>query len=227
MAELINTVFFDFDYAILAFFHSLVDTFGFILKPITDVVDVIGGGKTCVLTIIGMIIFLTSKDENTKKKGAAMFGATALCLFIINLLVKNVVDRARPFDTVDQFRIWWQYAGSLFVDDSSFPSGHTVAATAGVVGWLIVGENKKKAHYLLLLLPLLFGFTRLYAQVHYPSDVLFGFIFGVAIALLAKFICYILWKYFKKFMPFFDKLMVVVLIGYCLLAGFTFAQLFI
>lgn len=68
--------------------------------------------------------------------------------------------------------------------DFSFPSGHTMASLALVLGlfWLLEGDPKASRLALLLGLPWALGvaLSRLYLQVHYPSDVLAGWALTLA-----------------------------------------------
>jgi undecaprenyl-diphosphatase len=75
----------------------------------------------------------------------------------------------------------------------SFPSGHAMVSAAfyGFIAYLLI-RNKTKwgrlGAYLIYLLIFLIGFSRIYLNVHYASDVLAGFIFGfisMALHLLA------------------------------------------
>ena len=70
--------------------------------------------------------------------------------------------------------------------DYSFPSGHTFASFAAAVSVFLY---YKKAGTAAIILAFLIGFSRLYLFVHFPTDVLAGFVIGVMIALLCvKFI---------------------------------------
>lgn len=71
----------------------------------------------------------------------------------------------------------------------SFPSNHAInmAAAATYIGW----------HYRMLITPmailaLLVGVSRVYVGVHYPGDVLFGWIWGV---MFAAAYCWICWRF--------------------------------
>ncbi|MFP2933169.1 phosphatase PAP2 family protein, partial [Pyxidicoccus sp. 3LG] len=73
----------------------------------------------------------------------------------------------------------------------SFPSGHamlsaTVYLTLGALLAQLAERRRLKAYILgvALLLPFLVGLTRVYLGVHYPTDVLAGWVAGLAWALL-------------------------------------------
>ena len=76
---------------------------------------------------------------------------------------------------------------------SSFPSGHTSAAVALYAGLALVlttllrREWAKALCWLLILVPVAVGLSRLYRGMHHPSDVIASFFnAGVCIAIMAK-----------------------------------------
>ena len=81
---------------------------------------------------------------------------------------KKFFKRSRPF--VDNKNLTNRSKSKL--DKHSFPSGHSFMSFlfASIL-------YKKYKNRLLFLIPLLVGYSRIYLTVHYPSDVLFGFIF--------------------------------------------------
>jgi undecaprenyl-diphosphatase len=109
---------------------------------------------------------------------------SAILLFIatwggvaMNSILKSRFDRPRP-----QVFEWGTH-----VLTSSFPSGHAMAATIayGTVAYLAARLQRARwARWLTLfvaaLLILLICASRLYLGVHYPSDVLAGFVMGLA-----------------------------------------------
>ncbi len=95
---------------------------------------------------------------------------------IVELLLKEVVQRPRPFITHEMIE-------SYFISPSgySFPSGHAASSFAASV---MLYLTKYKYSKLALVLASLIAFSRLVLQVHYPSDVLFGMIVGSSVAYL-------------------------------------------
>jgi membrane-associated phospholipid phosphatase len=90
-------------------------------------------------------------------------------------LLKELFHRPRPADAM-----------VTGIKNFSFPSGHALMSLA-FYGLLILGmkfwvANKKlqsAINLFLLLLIALIGFSRIYLRVHYPSDVIAGYCWGI------------------------------------------------
>ncbi|VAX36152.1 hypothetical protein MNBD_UNCLBAC01-301 [hydrothermal vent metagenome] len=65
---------------------------------------------------------------------------------------------------------------------NSFPSGHTTSVFALVL-FLVLAFDLRKSGWLLAIIAILVGYSRVYLAVHFPVDVYFGSIIGVVIAL--------------------------------------------
>lgn len=72
------------------------------------------------------------------------------------------------------------------ITNYSFPSGHAMMSIAfyGLLIWLLgrhLRQHKIQELVIgfLILLILLIGFSRIYLRVHYPSDVIAGYSFGI------------------------------------------------
>lgn len=86
---------------------------------------------------------------------------------------KNAVARPRPFDTYTQI-----IPLITRPKDYSFPSGHTCASFA--VALVCLRMLPGKWGILPVVLAGMIAFSRLYLGVHYPGDVLAGFLDGTA-----------------------------------------------
>ena len=99
---------------------------------------------------------------------------------VITQLIKRLVSRLRPFQTMKELHI-----KKIGIDAYSFPSGHTCAAfSMGVTIFMF-------SHRLgIISLPqsLLVGISRIYLGVHFPSDVLVGAFIGSISSVLIYYI---------------------------------------
>lgn len=90
-------------------------------------------------------------------------------------LLKVVIGIPRPF-------LLFSDVSPLFVQSGyAFPSGHT-ALFGALAGTIFVFH--KRVGLVFLVLALCIGFARVFAGVHYPIDILGGFIIGFGGALL-------------------------------------------
>ncbi len=121
------------------------------------------------------------------------FATTVIAGFIISSLLtqllKRVVfpDELRPVTFLTTEFPIHLIEGIKMNRLYSFPSGHT--ATAFTIALLItILINKRIWNYLLPLLALLVGYSRLYLAQHFVSDVLFGIVIGIVSAFLSYYL---------------------------------------
>jgi undecaprenyl-diphosphatase len=113
---------------------------------------------------------------------AVFVAVSALGIEVVNAVLKLVFHRQRP------------ELAYVHLDTYSFPSGHATGATAiyGIVVYLLVRDRRTTARVAaavgFVALILLVGFSRLYLQAHYLSDVLAGCSLGAAWACAALFV---------------------------------------
>lgn len=110
------------------------------------------------------------------------FALTAACVWsadLLTLILKEVTDRPRPFETIpDADPLLKATVGQ------SMPSGHAATSFAGAV---ILTYLLPRAAPFFFLLAAAIGFARIYVGVHYLSDVLVGALLGAAVALVYLF----------------------------------------
>ena len=139
-----------------------------------------------MIAVLGLILILFKK---TRKYGLAIVFAIIIGTFLTNILIKPMVLRIRPYNTLqdiaDYFG-WYTNAGLLAESDYSFPSGHTTIATElGVVLCLLfASEGKKRIAWIFPVAAFLVGCSRVYLMVHYATDVLAGFLVGIIAGIL-------------------------------------------
>jgi len=97
--------------------------------------------------------------------------------WVITSLLKDLFENPRPFV---EFK---DIVTPLFLHGGmdSFPSGH--ATFFGALALSIFFVNKKVG-YIFILFAILIGLTRIISGVHFPVDILCGYILGLTIALI-------------------------------------------
>lgn len=118
-----------------------------------------------------------------KKKNAVLILAFALLLnhFICSGILKNLIKRSRPFiSNTDLITHAWKFPSGY-----SFPSGHSSSSFCAAAVLTAAGSSKKIIWYLLAGG---IAFSRIYLNVHYPSDIFCGAIFGTLIG-------YSIWRF--------------------------------
>lgn len=132
---------------------------------------------------IGFSLLLMLKKD-TRKAGKLSLFSIALCFLINNLILKNLVDRDRPYEVLEELKILINEQ-----PDSSFPSGHAANSLASAIVFFQLFK-KKKNKVGILTAGLIMALSRVYVGVHYLSDVLVGItvgtISGLSVCKLAK-----------------------------------------
>lgn len=182
MLQTIITTINSIDAQLLLWLHEALRTpmLTVFFKFITTLGD---GGMIWIILSLGLTI-----PKKTRKIGIMGICALLGSLLINNMLLKNLVARARPFDT-------WEYIVPLIARPSglSFPSGHTASSFA--CASVLFRKLPKKYGVPAIVLAVLIAFSRLYLGVHYPGDVLAGVVSGVLISYLAE---YVINRYYSK-----------------------------
>ncbi|MBE6994844.1 MAG: phosphatase PAP2 family protein [Ruminococcaceae bacterium] len=163
----------------------ILDWFQTLHNPVLDRLAVFLGAIAANGEVFILLTLLLLLYKPTRKAGIVCATAILFDVLIVNVTIKPLVARIRPYDINTAVTI----LGSA-PHDFSFPSGHTGIAFAFATGASVMG---KKAHTLAVAFAAIMALSRLYLYVHYPTDVLAGLIIGVCCGLLAVF----LWK--KRF----------------------------
>ncbi|HET7098676.1 MAG TPA: phosphatase PAP2 family protein [Patescibacteria group bacterium] len=117
-------------------------------------------------------------DGKIKKEQVLHALFAAFIAWLITAIIKIIFPTLRPF------RIEGLPVLTFTIpNDGSFPSGHTAEAFAvAVTVWL----HDKKVGWLFLFAALLVGMARVWANVHYPIDILGGAFIGTIIAVVVE-----------------------------------------
>jgi undecaprenyl-diphosphatase len=137
---------------------------------VMPVVSYLGAFPYCIIAslIIGLVFWLLRKRiESLVIIGVPYIGV------IISYILKFLIDRPRPLDD------------GL---ENSFPSGHTIYTSIliGLIIYFLPQVVKNKTWCLVLriiagLVIVLMGFSRLYLQLHWLSDVLSSLVIGILV----------------------------------------------
>ena len=168
----------DIDHSILFFvYHNLKN-------PIFDVImPFVTREQTWIIpaiaTALGFLIF-----GNKRVKIVIILGLITVAIVdpLCHRIIKPLVGRIRPFYVLADIK------NLVNAGLYSFPSNHA-ANLAGIA--VIISAFYRRVGYYFIGLAFLEGFSRVYCGVHYPLDVLGGYIIGTPIAFLVLF-------YYKK-----------------------------
>lgn len=158
-----------------------------ILNSIMIFITTLGDGG--MIWIAATIILLIPKK--TRKVGIMSAVALLGSLIINNNIIKNIVQRPRPYVTFTDLQIIIPTPSEF-----SFPSGHTSSSFAAAA--VFYRHLPKKLGLPSVILAGLIGFSRLYVGVHYPTDVIAGAIMGILLSYLAEFLVNFFAKKLKK-----------------------------
>lgn len=144
------------------------------LTPFMKIVTFLGNGGW--FWILCAVVLLAV--PKTRKTGYAAVLSLIFGVIVTNLLLKNIVARPRPFAEIEAL-----IPLIAKPTDFSFPSGHTTASFA--VALVMLRMLPKKIGIPAVVLAALVAFSRLYLGVHYPTDVLAGFVVALVGSSLA------------------------------------------
>lgn len=134
-----------------------------------------------VWILVPVVVFVAIWAQlRGRKAGALVFVGGALLAQSLVVLFKWLGGRERP-----------EGLAEILPATHAFPSGHATMSTViyGLAAFLIASIEPRARTVLAVVVPLLclaIGATRIFLGVHWPSDVVGGFAFGVFLLALGK-----------------------------------------
>ena len=175
------------------------------LTPIMKLVTLLGeAGVFWIGVCLILLIF-----HKTRRLGIICSLSLAFAFLCCNIVIKPLVDRMRPWEIFAAVVPLLPDPG-----DASFPSGHTTASAAPAwamfiastpmnpdirdkrkvtyldvpcLGWKGAGADVRTIHRLSIcavILAALIGFSRLYLGMHFPTDVICGYLLGMICSMI-------------------------------------------
>lgn len=159
------------DMAIITAIH---ESAGAALDPIAQVATHLGSASIVAIGVVALapLLVLRKRWRSLVYLGITLFGGGAL-----NLLAKVVWHRTRPH--------FWE-SGYPLPQDFSFPSGHAMTSMLFVAALVVLTWKTRWSGIVLVLgaaYVLTIGWTRVYLGVHYPSDIVAGWLLALAWAI--------------------------------------------
>lgn len=182
MGEIFDS-FLEFDLSVFQWIQSIQNP---ILNAVMVGITTVGNAGA-IFIILGLVLLSTKKY---RKAGFSVIVALIVMLLLNDLFLKEFFARIRPFDLFasdpQKYAEWgmkYVFPDLVYKPSSySFPSGHTASAFAAAVALL---WNNRKLGIPTFIFAAIMGFSRIYVQVHYFSDVVGGLVTGTLCALIA------------------------------------------
>jgi undecaprenyl-diphosphatase len=124
------------------------------------------------LAMFGMWFAGRTAKERVKFQHWTLIGISSIGLSNVTVVLINLAwDRTRPYAVLDEIELLFYRA-----TDPSFPANPVaIGAAAGAAAWMA----HRQFGYWLFAAALLYGVSRVYAGVFYPTDVLGGIVVGI------------------------------------------------
>lgn len=138
-----------------------------------------------LVLLIVYICGILNKDEQVRCIAVDICMITVIGL-IFSFIIGKIFYVPRPFVNNSHVNLLIQHASN-----SSFPSDHALFTMCIALGMF---KYDKKFGFILILLSLLCGFSRIFVGNHYPSDILGG----ILLAIFVNYVYNISLKYFFR-----------------------------
>jgi len=141
------------------------------------------GNSGLLWIALGIVLLI---PRHTRRGGFELLMCLLAAYIINDLVIKELVARARPYDNIESLKILVNPLSSY-----SFPSGHANSSFASAMALALAFGKKGAWAYIPAAM---IAASRCYVGVHYPSDVFAGMLVGT----LVSFAIYMILKNYVK-----------------------------
>ena len=171
-----NTFFFDWEVSLILWLQARMGSFG---TALASFLSAFGEEFACI-AVLGFLYWCYDKKFGRYVALNLMVG------IVLNPMIKNIFVRRRPyFDTPEIKCLKPVKKGAdiynIAEQEYSFPSGHSTNAVTVYSSIAQYTKHNRLLNILGVVLPLLVGVSRFCLGVHYPTDVLCGWLLGLVI----------------------------------------------
>ena len=175
-----NTFFFEWEVSLIQWLQGFMGPAGMALAEFFTFF----GGETMLVAVFGLLYWCIDK------RSARIIGTNLTLALILNPMIKNVALRRRPYFDHETIKCLRPVAPKADIYDISaqgysFPSAHS-ADSAVLYGSLVTLWKKPAVRAAAFILPLLVGISRVVLGVHYPTDVLAGWLIGAGVIVISS-----------------------------------------
>lgn len=166
---------YNLDFAVLDFIQENLRCrfLDMLMPPVT----LLGNGG--IMWIIIALALTISKKH--RRAGIIMIAGLIVCLLTGNILLKNAIERLRPFIQNPEIQLLIPPPSGF-----SFPSGHSFSSFISAV---ILSKYNRRLAPAALITASLIAFSRIYLYVHFPTDILCGAALGIILGIAVYKLC--------------------------------------
>ena len=173
-----NTFYFQWEVALMESIQAHLGSFGVKLASFITMF----GEELVLIVVLGFLYWSFNKEIGRK------VGLNITMGLVWNPLIKNIACRRRPYFDNEGIKCLKPVDKSYSIYDVkaqgwSFPSGHSTNSTIAY-GSLAYYFKNKAIRIIGIILPILVGISRFCVGVHYPTDVMCGWVLGIIIIFL-------------------------------------------
>ena len=224
-----NTFYFQWEVSLIIWLQAHMGSFG---TTLASVLSEFGEELVCVV-VLGFLYWCYDK------RFGRFVGLNILVGLLLNPMIKNVFNRRRPYFDNPEIKCLKPVNKKadlydIAAQEYSFPSGHASNAVAVYGSIAAFKKNNRVLTVIGIVLPLLVGISRFCLGVHYPTDVICGWLLGLVVIAAVPW----LRKKINNDRVFYCVLLLIGLpgffyckshdffMGYGMLLGFILADLF-